>query len=125
MNAPLVAELIEAPARPVPVSAPSASASRPGRAGLAPAPRQVPGVAGPAAGGSPRACPLRPGELPAPPTMAVLAADLSAGDRVLLGRRVLVVEALARRADGMVRVVLADGICCTCPPDAPWEVCRG
>ena len=74
---------------------------------------------------SPGACPLRPGELPPPITVAASAADLEPGDTVVRGSRSTVVDMVARRADGMIRVRLADGSTHTCPPDAPLEVRRG
>ena len=66
----------------------------------------------------------RPGELPAPATMSVPAADLAAGDRVIVSGRTLAVDTILRRA-GTLRLHLSDGSTHTAGPDEPWRVCRG
>lgn len=82
-------------------------------------------VACPSVAGSSGRAQQRPGELPAPRIVSVFAVDLEPGDVVVHGTRQVVVDAIARRVDGMIRVALADGTVCTAPADSPWEVCRG
>ncbi len=114
-----VAELIEGPVATAPPMRPVDGGRAPAACGGA-----LPGVARPSAAGSLGRVPLRPGELPAPVIVPVLAGELEAGAGVVIRGRVLVVETKWHRA-GTVRLQLSDGSTHTAGLHDVWQVRRG